>query len=79
MNIRDMIEFHEQKRAHVTIAALPTDKKFAKDFGVIETTSSGRIIGFHEKKADAPTMPEDPNRVYASMGNYVFSPICCLR
>ncbi len=73
MNIRGMIEYHEQKRAHVTVAALPTDKKFAKDFGVIEATNSGRIIGFHEKKADAPTMPQDPNRVYASMGNYVFS------
>lgn len=73
MNIREMIEYHQQKRAHVTIAALPTDKKFAKDFGVIEATESGRIIGFHEKKADAPTMPGDSNRVYASMGNYVFS------
>jgi glucose-1-phosphate adenylyltransferase len=73
MNIRGMIEYHEQKRAHVTIAALPTDKKFAKDFGVIETTNSGRVIGFHEKKADAPTIPQDPSRVYASMGNYIFS------
>ncbi len=73
MNIREMVEYHQQKRAHVTIAALPTDKKFAKDFGVIEATDSGRIIGFHEKKADAPTMPGDSNRVYASMGNYVFS------
>ena len=26
-----------------------------------------------KKKADAPTMPQDPERVYASMGNYVFS------
>jgi glucose-1-phosphate adenylyltransferase len=73
MNIRDMVAHHEHKRAHVTIASLPTDKKFAKDFGVIETTSSGRIVGFHEKNPDAPTMPNDPNRVYASMGNYVFS------
>jgi len=73
MNIRAMIEYHEQKRAHATVAALPTDKKFAKDFGVIEATNSGRIIGFHEKQADAPAMPGDPDRVYASMGNYVFS------
>ncbi|MCU0836243.1 MAG: glucose-1-phosphate adenylyltransferase [Chromatiaceae bacterium] len=73
MNIREMIEYHQKKRAHVTIAALPTDKKYAKEFGVIEATDSGRIIGFHEKKADAPTMPGDSNRVYASMGNYVFS------
>jgi len=73
MNIREMVEYHQQKRAHVTIAALPTDKKFAKDFGVIEAADSGRILGFHEKKANAPTMPGDSSRVYASMGNYVFS------
>lgn len=73
MNIRDMIEFHEQKRAHITVAAIPTEKKYASEFGVIETTRGGRIIGFHEKKADAPTLPDDPDRVYASMGNYIFS------
>ena len=73
MNIRAMIEYHEQKCAHVTIAALPMDKKFAKDFGVIEATNSGRIMGFHEKRANAPTMPGDPGQIYASMGNYVFS------
>ena len=27
MNIREMIEFHEQKRAEVTIAAIPVDKR----------------------------------------------------
>ncbi len=73
MNIRDMIEFHEQKRAHISVAAIPTDKKYASEFGVLETSKDGRILGFHEKRADAPTMPGDPNRVYASMGNYIFT------
>ncbi len=72
-NIREMIEFHEQKRAHVTVAAIPVDRKFAKEFGVLETQRGGRITGFIEKDANAPTMPDDPNRVYASMGNYIFS------
>ena len=45
----------------------------AVEFGVIEAESDGRIAGFHEKKADAPSMPGDPRRVYASMGNYIFS------
>ncbi len=27
MNIRDMIEFHEQKRADVTVAAIPVEKR----------------------------------------------------
>ncbi|MBV9760805.1 MAG: glucose-1-phosphate adenylyltransferase [Acidobacteriaceae bacterium] len=79
MNIRQMIEYHIEKRAGVTIAAIPVEKELASEFGVIETTSEGNIIGFHEKRADAPTMPGDPNRVYASMGNYVFSTDLLLR
>jgi glucose-1-phosphate adenylyltransferase len=79
MNIRQMIEYHVEKQAGVTVAAIPVDKEFASEFGVIETTSDGRIMGFHEKKADAPTMPEDPSRVFASMGNYVFSTDLLLR
>jgi glucose-1-phosphate adenylyltransferase len=73
MNIRQMIEYHVDKRAGVTVAAIPVAKELSTEFGVIETTPEGRIVGFHEKKADAPTMPDDPTRVYASMGNYIFS------
>ena len=73
MNIREMIEFHEQKRAQITVAAIPVEKQFATEFGVIEADADGSIRGFHEKKADAPAMPSDPDRVYASMGNYIFS------
>jgi glucose-1-phosphate adenylyltransferase len=73
MNIREMIEFHVQKRAQVTVSAIPVDKEQAIEFGVVETTEDGGITGFHEKKPDAPTMPGDPSRVYASMGNYIFS------
>src|SRR5204862_556843 len=49
MNVTSMIEFHEQKRAQVTIAAIPVDRKMASEFGVIEVASDGRVIGFHEK------------------------------
>ena len=31
------------------------------------------LWGFHEKNPNAPTMPTDPGRVYASMGDYIFS------
>ena len=79
MNIRDMIEHHERLRADVTVAAIPTEKSMAREFGVIETSTDGSIIGFHEKKADAPTMPHDSERVYASMGNYIFSTRALLR
>jgi glucose-1-phosphate adenylyltransferase len=73
MNIREMVEFHIERGAQVTVSAIPVEKEQAVEFGVIETKEDGSIMGFHEKKPDAPTMPGDPNRVYASMGNYLFS------
>jgi glucose-1-phosphate adenylyltransferase len=79
MNIREMIEFHVTKRAKVSIAAIPVPKHESKEFGVIETDDHGAVVGFHEKSADAPTMPGDATRVYASMGNYIFSTDTLLR
>jgi len=73
MNIRQMLDFHRQKRADATVAAIPVPKAQAKEFGVIEAAADGAILGFHEKRADAPAMPSDPQRVYASMGNYIFT------
>jgi glucose-1-phosphate adenylyltransferase len=73
MNIREMIEFHMQKSAQITVSAIPVSKDQAAEFGVIEANLDNAIVGFHEKRADAPTMPRDPEQVYASMGNYIFS------
>src|SRR5512142_599873 len=73
MNIASMIDFHQEKNAEVSVAAIPVPRAQAREFGVIEAGEDGHIVAFHEKKANAPTMPGDPNRVYASMGNYVFS------
>jgi glucose-1-phosphate adenylyltransferase len=73
MNIRHMLEYHESKRAEATVAAIPVARELADQFGVIETDRDGSIIGFHEKNADAPTIPGNPKMVYASMGNYIFS------
>ncbi len=73
MNVASMIEFHAAAKADVTVAAIPVPKRHAHEFGVIEADAGGRILGFHEKNPDAPTMPGDPENVYASMGNYIFS------
>ena len=35
-------------------------------------TTTGRIVAFHEKSPNPPTMPGDDTRCLASMGNYVF-------
>ena len=79
MNIHAMLEFHQRKEAEVTVAAIPVEKEWASEFGVIEADGDGRIVGFHEKDADAPTIPGAPEHVYASMGNYIFSTPALLR
>jgi glucose-1-phosphate adenylyltransferase len=79
MNITNMIEYHVQKSAEVTVAAIPVPRKHSVEFGVIEASDDGHVLAFHEKKADAPTMPGDSERVYASMGNYIFSTRTLLR
>jgi glucose-1-phosphate adenylyltransferase len=73
MNITNMIEYHIAKKAEVTVAAIPAPRDLASEFGVIEADDTGRIMAFHEKNPDAPSMPGDPTRVFASMGNYIFS------
>jgi glucose-1-phosphate adenylyltransferase len=73
MNITQMIEYHVAKKAEVTVAAIPAPRDMASEFGVIEADETGRILAFHEKNPHAPPMPEDPGRVFASMGNYIFS------
>jgi len=73
MNVGSMIDFHMAKQADITVAANPVPREQAREFGVIEVDNDGRIKAFHEKKHDAPTMPGDFARVYASMGNYIFS------
>jgi len=73
MNIASMIDFHMARNAEVTVAAIPCPRELAAEFGVIEANEDGRILAFHEKNPNAPTMPGDPSRVCASMGNYIFS------
>ena len=73
MNIASMIDFHLEKRAEITVAAIPVPRQHAGQFGVVEADKDERITAFHEKNPDAPATPGDPDRVYASMGNYIFS------
>jgi glucose-1-phosphate adenylyltransferase len=73
MNIASMIEYHIGRHAEVTVAAIPAPRRHAAEFGVIEASEDDRILAFHEKNPNAPTMPGDSEQVYASMGNYIFS------
>jgi len=73
MDIRQMMDFHLEKQAVVTVAARPVPVEQASSFGVIVTDGERRIIGFQEKPKKPSPMPDDPGRVYVSMGNYIFN------
>jgi glucose-1-phosphate adenylyltransferase len=72
MDLRQMIDFHIASDADVTVAALPVPRAQASAFGVIDCDAEGRIRDFVEKPPSPPPMPNDPERAYASMGNYIF-------
>jgi glucose-1-phosphate adenylyltransferase len=74
MDPRAMVEQHLASGAGVTVAAIRVPRDQAYQFGVIETAGDGHAIReFHEKPEDAPPgLPDSPDEVYASMGNYVF-------
>jgi glucose-1-phosphate adenylyltransferase len=74
MDVRQMLEFHKAKSAELTVAAIPIPVEEASDFGIIEVDAQGRMVGFVEKpRSGAKTMPGDPTRCLASMGNYLFT------
>jgi glucose-1-phosphate adenylyltransferase len=74
MDPEQMVSQHVESGAAVTVAALRVPLDQAHQFGVIETAPDGRTISaFHEKPKHAVGLPDAPDQVYASMGNYVFS------
>jgi glucose-1-phosphate adenylyltransferase len=73
MDPRQMLDQHLESGAGVTIAGIRVDIREASQFGVIETGSGTRIQDFLEKPMNPKPLEDDPSRVLASMGNYVFS------
>jgi len=79
MNIRQMVEYHLRKEAGVTVAALPVSLGEAPQYGVIEVDDDWRILGFEEKPEAPKSIPAEPDRALASMGNYLFDTELLLR
>jgi glucose-1-phosphate adenylyltransferase len=74
MDIQQMIAFHVDRKASVTVATLPVSVEEADQFGVLDVDSGLRVFGFDEKPANPRSMPGAPGKCLASMGNYLFDP-----
>ena len=74
MDIRQMLGFHVEKDAELTVAAIPVPVEEARAFGVIQVDETGSMIGFQEKPEVPVEIPGRPGWALASMGNYIFDP-----
>jgi glucose-1-phosphate adenylyltransferase len=74
MDFSQMVAQHVETGAGVTVAAIRQPISLADQFGVIEVDDNDprRIGAFREKPKDAKGLPDAPDEVFASMGNYVF-------
>lgn len=75
MDFEQMVDAHIASGAHATIAAIRQPIALADQFGVIEVDPKNptRISAFREKPSDPVGLPDAPNEILASMGNYVFT------
>ncbi|OEV04729.1 glucose-1-phosphate adenylyltransferase [Streptomyces sp. Amel2xB2] len=74
MDPRQMLRQHISGGAGVTVAGIKVPREQASSFGVISTEQgSDRVREFLEKPQDPPVQSGDPDHVFASMGNYIFT------
>ncbi|MFB7243723.1 glucose-1-phosphate adenylyltransferase [Streptomyces populi] len=74
MDPRQMLAQHIESGAGVTVAGIRVPRAESSSFGVISPGPDGQSVrGFLEKPADPPGLVDDPESVFASMGNYVFT------
>jgi glucose-1-phosphate adenylyltransferase len=75
MDFEQIIQAHIESGKGVTVAAIRQPIALANQFGVIEVDPKNpkKIAAFREKPSNPIGLPDSPNEVLASMGNYVFS------
>ena len=74
MDVRQMVDFHRERNADVTVASVAVPLEKASSFGIVSTQADGRVAEFREKPRRARPVPHDATCAYASMGNYLFKP-----
>jgi len=74
MDASQMVAQHRASNTGVTVAGIRVPRADAAQFGVIDTSAGSRVIdAFLEKPTDPDGLPDSPDEVFASMGNYVFT------
>jgi glucose-1-phosphate adenylyltransferase len=73
MDPRQMLDHHIASGAGLTVAGIRVPRSESSNFGVILPSPDGRIAAFQEKPTAPAGLPDAPDQVLASMGNYIFT------
>jgi len=74
MDYSRMLAQHKETNAEITLATIPVSPDEVNQFGVVEVSKTGEVLGFEEKPASTNVRtPNNPNTVDASMGIYIFN------
>ncbi|MDD5392576.1 MAG: glucose-1-phosphate adenylyltransferase [Thiothrix sp.] len=73
MDYGEMLAYHVEKGAEMTVACVGVPLEDAKGFGVMTVDDSHRVRAFDEKPANPQPMPGSSDTALASMGNYIFN------
>jgi len=72
MDVRQMVSYHRECGAEITIAATQVPIAQVSSYAIIEAGCRGEIWGLRDRQ-DAPiAVPSALDRAYVSMGNYLF-------
>ncbi len=73
MNYHDMLRFHKKHGMAASVGCIACPRHQARRFGILKTDFANPISSFHEKPASLENIVKADEKLYASMGIYVFS------
>ena len=72
MDYLKMIQYHIERKSHLTISSMYIPKSLADRFGVLGIDEKYKVLSFVEKPKDPPEIPDKPGYSFVNMGIYVF-------
>lgn len=73
MDVSQMIQYHLEKGAEITISTIPYPITECSQFGVVAVDKQWRVQKFQEKVPNPTPIPGQLDKGLVSMGNYVFN------
>ncbi len=74
MDYSQMIRYHQEKEADLTIGVIEMERDKAEYFGTVAVDNDWRVKAFREKVKDPSPLAGNPDKTLVSMGIYVFNP-----